>query len=272
MKRLEQDYREALDGLRFSEEAKERMMKNLTEQQEWKPAKRRGFRPLRAGLIAAVLCLALAGTAVAANPEAVDWLIARLTVQVEDDGYYVGGAPMTKYPLDEFSPALNEASEGRDGPGVVQLCFATWEETQAFLGKDIPVIWPDGGRDWDKPIYVYLFHVETDRLWGIDINSVSISRQAEVNIEIRTEHWRREEASGGLGIAEGSVEAMGSYSMANGCVAEMVKYLGPEEHHDAACTGHFIKNGILYNVSALGSTTTQEEMADSLRNLLDSFE
>ncbi len=271
MKRLEQDYREALDGLRFSDEAKERMMNNLMEQQGQKPAKRRSVRPLRAGLIAAALCLALAGTAVAANPEVVSQLIARLTVQVEDDGYYVGGALMTKYPLDEFSPALNEASEGRDGP-VVQLCFATWDEVRAFIGKDIPVVWPNGGRGWEEPIYVDLYHVETDRLWGIHINSISISRQAEVSITIQTEHWRGEEVSGGVGIAEGRLEAMGSYSMANGCIAEMVKYLGLEEHPDAACTGHFMKDGILYNASALGTTATQEEMADSLKNLLDSFE
>ena len=269
MKRLEQDYRQALDGLRFSDEAKERLMNNLMEQ---KPAKRRGIRPLRAGLIAAALCLALVGTAMAANPEAVDWLIARLTVQVEDDGYHVGGGQMTMYSLDEFSPALNAASEGRDGPSVVQLSFDTWDEVRAFLGKDIPIVWPDGGRDWDEPIYVYLHHVETDRLWGIHINSISISRQAEVSITIQTEHWRGEEVSGGVGIAEGSVEAMGSYSMANGCVAEMVKYLGPEEHPNAACTGHFMKDGILYNASALGTTAAQEEMADSLKNLLDSFE
>lgn len=271
MRRLEQDYREALDGLRFSDDAKKRMIDDLMEHKEEKSMKKRKIRPLRAGLIAAALCLALVGTAVAANPEVVSQLIARLTVQVEDDGYHVGGALMTKYPLDNFSPALNEASEGRDGP-VVQLCFATWDEARAFLGEDIPIVWPGGGRDWDEPIYVDLFHVETDRLWGIGINSISISRQAEVSITIQTEHWRGEEASGGLGIAEGSVEAMGSYSMANGCIAEMVKYLGPEEHPDAVCTGHFMKDGILYNVSALGTTATQEEMTASLKNLLDSFE
>ena len=32
MGRLEQDYREALDGLRFSDAGKERIMKNLMEQ------------------------------------------------------------------------------------------------------------------------------------------------------------------------------------------------------------------------------------------------
>lgn len=270
-RQIEREYKDALNGLRFSAEAKERMMNNLMEQAEQKPARRRGVRSLRAGLIAAALCLALAGTAVAANPEVVSQLIARLTLQVEDDGYYLGGALMTKYPLDEFSPALNEASEGRDGP-VVQLCFATWDEARAFLGEGIPVVWPDGGRGWDKPIYVDLYHVETDRLWGVHINSISISRQAEVLITIQTEHWRGEEISGGFRITEGSVEAMGSYSMANGCIAEMAKYLGTEEHPDAACKGHFIKDGILYDVSALGTTATQEEMAASLTNLLDSFE
>ncbi|MDE6282304.1 MAG: hypothetical protein K2M15_11070, partial [Oscillospiraceae bacterium] len=57
MKRLEQDYRDALDGLQFSDEAKERMMKNITEQKEQTPVKRRGVRPLRAGLIAAALAV-----------------------------------------------------------------------------------------------------------------------------------------------------------------------------------------------------------------------
>lgn len=65
---FERDYWDALDGLRFSGEGKGRIMKNLMEQREAKPAKRRGIRPLRAGLIAACLCLALAGTAFAASP------------------------------------------------------------------------------------------------------------------------------------------------------------------------------------------------------------
>ena len=68
MGRLEQDYREALDGLRFSDAGKERIMKNLMEQQAGQPVKRKRFRPLRTALIAAAVCLALVGTAVAASP------------------------------------------------------------------------------------------------------------------------------------------------------------------------------------------------------------
>ena len=63
--RFEGEYRDALDSLRFAEDGKERMMKNLMERQAGQPVKGKGFRPLRAGLIAAALCLALAGTAVA---------------------------------------------------------------------------------------------------------------------------------------------------------------------------------------------------------------
>jgi len=65
---IEREYREALDSLRFSDGEKERMMKNLMERQERAPVKRRGMRALRTALIAAALCLALAGTALAASP------------------------------------------------------------------------------------------------------------------------------------------------------------------------------------------------------------
>ena len=66
-KRMEREYRGALDGLRFSREEKERMMKNLVKLREEPPVKRWHIRPLRAGLIAAAMCAALVGTAFAAT-------------------------------------------------------------------------------------------------------------------------------------------------------------------------------------------------------------
>ncbi len=68
MGRFEQEYREALDGLRFSGEGKERIMKNLMERTAKEPAKGRGARPLRTALIAAAVCAALVCTAFAASP------------------------------------------------------------------------------------------------------------------------------------------------------------------------------------------------------------
>ncbi len=234
--------------------------------------KRKKMPPWRGAAIAACLCLALLGTAAAANPRAVAEFIQRLTLRVDGGGYHVGGVPMTKYPLSSFSPALLEASQGRDHP-VVTRCFSTWDEVRAFVGEEIPLAWPDGGRDWggDEKFYVYLFHVELEQLWGIDIGSTSISRQEEVAIQIRTEHWNGSEASSGMGLAEGTVEPVGTHPMPDGSAAEMVRYLGTEEAPHAYSTGYFMRDGILYEATALGNLSTKEETVARLEGLLDSF-
>lgn len=246
------------------------------------PVKRRMPRAARAGLIAACLCLALLGTAAAANPEAVATLINRLTVSIhsspERPGYSVAGGPMTKYPLSAFSPALLAASEGRDGP-VVSLTFDTWDEVRAFLGEDVPCVWPE---EWDTNWFqVLLFHTETDVLWGIDIYSVDISRQAQVYAEIRTELWTGENASGGLGALDGSsITQLPSYSMPNGAVAELVQVIDPETvYQDGTptgfrpqqCDGYFMRDGILYEVTAHSPVPPQEDVQSQLKTVLDSF-
>lgn len=234
--------------------------------------KRKKTPPWRGAAIAACLCLALLGTAAAANPQAVAEFIQRLTLRVDGGGYHVGGVPMTKYPLSSFSPALLEASQGRDHP-VVTRCFSTWDEVRAFVGEEIPLAWPDGGRDWggDEKFYVYLFHVGLEQLWGIDIGSTSISRQEEVAIQIRTEHWNGSEASSGMGLAEGTAEPVGTHPMPDGSAAEMVRYLGTEEAPHAYSTGYFMRDGILYEATALGNLSTKEELVARLERLLDSF-
>lgn len=234
--------------------------------------KRKKMPPWRGMAIAACLCLALLGTAFAANPQAVAEFIQRLTLRVDDNGYHVGGVPMTKYPLSAFSPALLEASQGRDGP-VVTRCFSTWDEVRAFVGEEIPLAWPDGGRDWggDEKFYVYLFHVELEQLWGINIGSTSISRQEEVAIQIRTEHWNGSEASSGMGLAEGTAEPAGTHPMPDGSAAEMVRYLGTEKAPHAYSTGYFMRDGILYEATALGSLSTKEETVERLERMLDNF-
>lgn len=94
MGRFEQEYREALDGLRFSGEEKGRIMTNLMGQTAETPVKRRGARPLRVVLIAAALCAALVGTAFAASPGLREALAAALGgfapyAQGQEDRAYV---------------------------------------------------------------------------------------------------------------------------------------------------------------------------------------
>lgn len=248
------------------------------------PARRRLPRPARAGLIAACLCLALLGTAFAAAPEAMAALIEHLTIQTappeEDPGYSVDGGPMTKYPLSAFNPALIAASENRSGPCVVvDLRFYAWDEVQAFLGEDIPCVWPE---DWDTDWFqVVLFHTETDVLWGIDIYSVDISRQAEIHIEIRTELWRNENASAQRGLLDESIiTQFPSYSMPNGAVAELIQVTDQTTYPDDPpghagylqhCYGYFMRDGILYEVTAFSPVPPQESAEAQLKTVLDSF-
>lgn len=56
--RNEEEYRRAMDALRFSEADKENLVENLIAAE---PVKRRSVRSMRVGLIAACLCLVLAG-------------------------------------------------------------------------------------------------------------------------------------------------------------------------------------------------------------------
>lgn len=248
------------------------------------PAKRRMPKAVRAGLIAACLCLALLGTAFAANPEAVAALIDRLSVQISpsetNPGYSVTGGPITKYPLSAFSPALIAASEGRESPAApVSLTFDTWDEVQAFLGEDIPCVWP---QDWDtKRFQVLLFHTGSDVLWGVDIYSVDLSRQTEIFMDIRTELWTGENASGGLGSLDGSsITQLPSYSMPNGAIAELVQVTDPETvYQDGTptgfrpqqCAGYFMRDGILYSVTTFSPVPPQESAEAQLKTVLDSF-
>lgn len=242
------------------------------------PAKRRLPKAARNVLIAACLCLALLGTAFAANPEAMAALIERLTVNLvsteEFSGYSIEGE-MTKYPLSTFSPALLAASEGRENPAVpVDLFFDTWEEVQAFLGKDIPCIWPEG---WDTDRFqVSLFHTELEVLWGIQIYSVDLGRQAEVDVKIYTEHWPHlnDNIAGLHDDPAYSMEHLGSYPMANGSTAELVlKTETAKTEHTPQCNayGFFMRSGILYEAETFGNVFTRDETAARLRTVLDSF-
>lgn len=240
------------------------------------PAKRPIPKALRAGLIAACLCLALLGTAFAANPEAVAALINRLTVAVTstegETGYTVDGGSMTKYPLSAFSPALLAASEGRNTP-VVTLNFDSWEEVQAFLGKDIPCVRPAGEDDSDRRFTVYLFHTELEALWGVDVIVTHTTDvvHSEIEIQIRTECWPGDNVHAGLDSPDGDFTHLESYPMANGSTAEIIRYTGPEKHPHANCEGYFMKDGILYNVTAYATVPTAGDALSRLQTILDSF-
>lgn len=243
----------------------------LQEERKGYPVKR-----WKRAVLAVVVAALLVTVAAAANPE----LLGKLTLQLFPDdsskgeGYTVSGSLMTKYPLSAFSPNLIAASEGREEPGAsVSLMFDTWQEVKAFIGEDIPCVWPGGGENWQGWFQVVLFHTEYGVLWGVDIIGCDLEKAgAKVWVKIRTEHWPYSEASASYSIAEGSLTPSDSYAMANGAVAEIVQYQGTEEHpgrHDY--TGYFMREGILYTVIAMNTITT-EGTEEQLKEILDSFQ
>lgn len=136
MGRLEQDYREALDGLRFSDAGKERVMKNLMEQQEREPVKGKRFRPLRMALIAAAVCLALAGTAFAVTEWAdLNVRVYKTSPFINKDGHSVEFA-VDFYPLDSFNQELIAMGAAED-PSQQYKYFNTWDEMHAFAGVEV---------------------------------------------------------------------------------------------------------------------------------------
>lgn len=246
-----------------------------------RPVKRRLSRVIRTGLIAVCLCLALLGTAFAAAPEAMAALIERLsvsTVSNEDHSGYTIQGDMVQYPLSAFSPALLAASEGRESPAApVSLTFDTWDEVQAFLGGNIPCVWPGGGAGWDTDHFqVVLFHTELEVLWGVHIYSVDLTRQAVISVNIYTEHWphRNDDIAGLLDAPGTSIEQLGSYPMASGAAAEIVVLSETDEtEYIPQCGAHgfFMSSGILYQVETLGSVPSREETVSRLYAILDSF-
>ena len=297
MEQNERDYRDALNSLRFSDEAKERMMNNLTNRQkpEQAQAKRKGFYPLRAGLIAACLCLALVGTAFAATA------VYRLTVQTGEEvawgneyvTYYVYGEPAI-HPLEDFSQELQDDFAAWDHPSLLfHQEFDTWEKAKAYLGDSIPAVWHSiDSIDADKyppEYYVEGYHemygdnklqyvmVRDNGVLLIDGPSFRLSFHTQMRIY--TPDYRGESLIGeGYWKDSGEFRVLDSYTMANGCVAEVV--VGTRTYEDMEgeaqhYIGTFMKDGILYQADMfvpIKCTLDQAELEEQLHQVLDSYQ
>lgn len=253
-----------------------------------RPAKRRLPKLVRAGLIAACLCLALLGTAFAANPEAVAELVRRFvpvytkTVTSPDgaQGVRFHGDP-TRYPLDSFSPDLLADCEGREDYDLTELSFDSAEEALAFIGRDIPLALPELGGDWGSQYYVY-----PSTSGGVP-RTVNVGNHSGIFLlraVIYTERYHNENGAAPLttmfGDPDATVELSAPYQMANGCQAQITLLTsslslpdGGDGDTATACHASFICDGILYQVTTCGISlwSTQEETLAGLYEALDSF-
>lgn len=245
------------------------------------PAKRRMPKAVRTGLIAACLCLALLGTAFAANPEAVAELIARFTpvraepVVHEDGaaGYHISFAP-SRYPIDSFSPALLAAGENRESD-FIHFEFDTWAEAHAFIGESIPCVIPGAGENWEARFRVDLAYNQ-DKL--TDVMVASTGTAPWVRLMLKTE-YSHADATGmnhlvTVGEPGSQSEVLDPYPMANGGQAQIILITAPEDSNwpsHTMCIGTFIRDGIVYTVTTFSPVPPQESTEAQLKTVLDSF-
>lgn len=121
---------------------------------------------------------------------------------------------------------------------------------------------------------MFLFHTEIDKLWEVEVRSLNFDAQAEITMNIYTEHWRGgpdTDIAGHYAVEGDTIEQLESYQMPNGATAEIVMETWSGEHQNRQCYGHFIRHGVLYDVMVNGGLDTQEEMVSRLKDILDSF-
>ncbi len=290
MNQIEREYKNALDEVRFSQEAKERMMNNLMNQQEQAPVRRGSFRPLRAGLIAAAVCLALVGTAGAATA------VYRLTVQTSEwedfdneyVGYHVYGEPVI-HPLEDFSQKFQDDFTAWDHPSLLfHQEFDSPEEVEAYLGENISLVW-HGMDDMDAEEYPPVYRVQgyhemygDNKLQWVDVfdGGARIADKLTFHTEMRiyTPDYRGDSLIGeGWWKDSGDFRVLDSYAMANGCVAEIV--VGTRTYEDVEgetqhYIGTFMKDGILYKADLFVPVQYPEseaELVEWLHQILDSY-
>lgn len=290
-RQTEREYKDALDELRFSKEAKERMMSNLMEQTGQKPAKRRYARPLRVGLIAAAVCILLVGTAFAATT------IYNLMLKTYDSWMYHDWELMRfelygeadRYVLEDFSQELQDDYNAwvldRHNHSGPNRRFDSWEDAKAYIGDNIPCTWRDtSGTAWEDQYRVQAvpdLSGETTNVQHVAFGSffkLPGGQVVEAVIYVYCEDYPYEELYGMAAPLGTGVQTLEDYPMANGCTARIIAQVSPpdsdEEWSPSYCIGFFTKDGILYEISMFGGNLGEipmSEMELRLHQVLDTF-
>lgn len=300
MERNEQDYRAALDGLRFSDEVKERMMDDLMERKEERSMKKWNIRPLRMGLIAAALCAVLLGTA-----GAVQFFGARIDWQVEhplaSGSNYGAKVDITCFPEDSFPQQVQDLAEQDRLAGKN---FRSWAQLEEFLGRDLPdstalesaLPGPralvSGGDKGGTNILLCIssckegiFSIEATGHYVLD--GIWVEQEARLYTDKAEENYKKmdEEFDPGdiLTYEDGSEMTEETYITPSGLTVTIVGVTPPEgaAKFVAEYNAHFSINGIQYRVSAetyaVGHTraTVPEDPAHTLevlKTVLDGFQ
>lgn len=261
----------------------------------------------RPWLLAACICLALAGTACAVGTL---WSvqIGQLSTGAEESSYSVYGTVRT-VPEEDFSQAVHDALEANWSawqakspqeqrissalPGVISRGFETWAEGADYLG--IPLVNPLEDAGWleqastvGMPLdgdygRVTAYHckglVQSDPDGRVEAAHLEAGyRAGEIRVmlrtELRTEYAGETAADGSQGIETGSVwpEAVNLYqnavTMPDGQAAALVVSQPWREDSYVSIDAYFIQDGLLYRLDVVGPDGGSEAVA-AVREVLE---
>lgn len=302
-RQIEREYRDALDGLRFSGQARARMAERLTEGQEALPVKGRRFRPLRAGLIAAALCAALLGTAGAAQVFGVH-VDLQTNPNHPGDNYTVTGG-IGFIPVDSFPQQVQDLAVPHELTGKN---FTSWAEMEEFLGRELPsstaLESAEPGpratvKGAKKGTHILLRVSTADQglvFIGAEgsyvLDGVWIQQSVEIYTDKMEQNYKEyglegEEFKGGVIMLyeKGSVMTEEEYTTPSGLTVTIVGVTPPEnaQRPIAEYNAHFSIDGMQYRVGAaphyVGMTAAEAVAADDpahtlevLKQVLDGFQ
>ena len=238
------------------------------------PVKRRMPKLARAGLIAACLCLALIGTAAAAN-----YFGVRL-VDKNNASYMQGG--IAYVPYDSLSEELRTIIEEADGKVVTQSA-PSWQAAEALIGIDLmnnPVL--DAASAHNHYIISNgvkgCFLVASDRYeirtnGRFELGDVDIGVESHIFTEYRKdvqEDW--DETFSSRRFSDNSEVSQDTYTAPSGLTAQILLAHTPRTDFSDSfyCYGSFSLNGIP-TVVECESNTSMEEARTTLYQILDGF-
>ena len=241
--------------------------------------RRGGKRWVRYGLIAACLCLALAGTAFAAVEQ---YFGVRIVdgVRTDMDVWLEGG--INYYPLD----SLSEEVQTLDDPDHAIRVFSSWDEMEGFIGvnlMDNPVLdaspaehyyqkWTVGSsRAEGRFLAIGSAGLSHIRVIGCyEIGKVNISIMGFLFTDCTTESMEDwDQRFLGYSYPDGTELSWETYTTANGLEAQVIK-VDHTGDLQKTCLAAFSLNGVPFVVQAASGSSLKGDQ-EALLQVLDGF-
>ena len=232
----------------------------------------RCFRPLRSVLIAAAVCLALVGTALAVHYFGV-------TIVDGDDGVIFLQGGIAYYPYDSLSDQIKAQEGFQEKPnGKLIRRVSSWQAAEDFIGvnlMDNPVL--DGcpatnfSHKYDGVMGDYLIVADPDLSAVLTYGCYEMG-EANIMVEshlftdrkaTQAENW--DEQFLGYKFHDGTLVSRDTYTASNGVTAQILEFTCPSD--TPTCKAAFSLNGIPTIVTVSDSPDVREV----LHQVLDSF-